>query len=415
MPTSIGERLRRARQAQNLSLEDVAGRTHIHLRYLQAMEAGNFAALVSRAQRRGFLRLYAETLGLDAEALLADLEGVLTPDAAAPPAGASAEAPPEAAPAPEETASSQAAAIYREIGGQLRERRTMLSLSLEDVERRIHIRSRYLEAMEGGRFEVLPSPVQARGLLKIYAEFLSLDADALLLRFADALQSALAEKRAGTLPAAPREERVRPSRWRFLPDWMAVILVGGLLATFLIWALGQVASERAVQTPAPTPPEIADVLLSSPTPRPTFTPSPVPTESDGTPPAGAPAQQQATPTPTLALPAGSTGLNVNIVVHQRAWMKVVTDGKTRFSGRVAPGGAYPFSAEKRIEITTGNAAALQVYFLGRDLGVLGLTGDAVTRIFTLDGVATPTPRFTSTPTPTVTGTPSPAATLTPTP
>jgi len=411
MPTSIGERLRRARQAQNLSLEDIAGRTHIHPRYLQAMEAGNFAALVSRAQRRGFLRLYAEALGLDADVLLSDLEGVLTPEAAAP----SARPAPESAPALEERPAPEAAGIYREIGAQLRERRAMLSLSPEEVERRIHIRSRYLEAMETGRFDTLPSPVQARGMLKIYAEFLSLNADALLLRFAEALQSTLAEKRAGALPAAPREERVRPSRWRFLPDWMAVILVGGLLSAFLIWTLGQVASERAVQTPAPTPPEIADVLLSSPTPAPTFTPSPAPTEAGGTPPADAPAQQQATPTPVLLLPTGSTGLNVNIVVHQRAWMKVVADGKTLFSGRVAPGGAYPFSAEKRIEITTGNAAALQVYFLGRDLGVLGLTGDAAMRIFTRNGVATPTPRITSTPSPTVTGTPSPAPTLTPTP
>ena len=43
----------------------------------------------------------------------------------------------------------------------------------------------------------LPSPVQGRGMLKNYADFLGLESDTLLLTFADGLQTGLA-------PAASR-------------------------------------------------------------------------------------------------------------------------------------------------------------------------------------------------------------------
>ncbi len=408
MPTSIGERLRQAREAQNLTLEDIAARIYINPRYLKAMEAGNFAALPSRAQRRGFLRLYADTLGLDGEALLSEMENVLTPEASPPPPQENALS--EVAPSPQVDSPPEAAAeIYREIGQQLQERRTMLSLSLSLIEERIHVREHYLQAMEEGRFEALPSPVQARGMLKLYAEFIGLDADALLLRFADALQATLSAHHPQVHSDTPKAEQVRPNRWRFFTDWVAVLLVGGLLIAFIVWALGQVASERAIHTPVPTPPEIAEVLLVSPTPKASPTPTAIPTEQ-GEQPALAP-----TPTPTEAFVQPAAGLNVNIVIQQRTWLKVTTDGKLAFEGRVLPGSAYQFSADERIELVAGNAAGVQVFFSGRDIGALGLTGEAVVRVFTREGVATPTPRVTNTPTPTVTGTPNATATPTPTP
>lgn len=409
MSTSIGAQLRAARESQNLSLEDVARQIFIRERYLMAMEAGNFAAMPSRAQARGFLSLYADFLKLDTDALLSALDESFSPQDAPSPAPTVQQK--TEAPLPSSTTNA-----FIEIGEVLQQRRSLLSLSLEEVEKRIHIRQRFLEAMEKGDFQQLPSSMQARGMLQLYAEFLDLDANDLLLKFAGALQSQLEEKQPAT-HRTPRPEKTSRPGWRFWSDWGIVFVIGVLLVTLIGWAVGQVADEStAPQTPVPSPPEIADVLLATPTPAATATNTPVPTEQGGvvidTTPGGPLAP---TPTATLNLPGAESGVNINIVVHQRAWLQVVVDGKTAFSGRVLPGSAYPFSANERIEVTTGNASALQIYYQGRDIGALGTPGEAIWRIFTTQGIATPTPQFTNTPTPTSSPTTTPPVTPTATP
>jgi transcriptional regulator with XRE-family HTH domain len=55
--------------------------------------------------------------------------------------------------------------IYKDIGLALRERRLALELTLSDVERFTNVKRMYLNAMEDGRFNELPSTVQGRGML----------------------------------------------------------------------------------------------------------------------------------------------------------------------------------------------------------------------------------------------------------
>jgi transcriptional regulator with XRE-family HTH domain len=76
-----------------------------------------------------------------------------------------------------------------EIGAQLRQRRELLSLTADEVERHTHVRVSSILALESGDFNRLSSAVQTRGMLANYATFLDLDADTLLLRYADALQA----------------------------------------------------------------------------------------------------------------------------------------------------------------------------------------------------------------------------------
>ncbi len=103
-------------------------------------------------------------------------------------------------------------------------------------------------------------------------------------------------------------------------------------------------------------------------------------------------------------------------------MRVLVDGKVEFDGIALPGSAYPFSGDKSVEVLTGNGAALQVDYNQADLGVLGNYGEVVDRIYSLNGVITPTasitPTLQRTPTPLPgSGTPSatPAAKPTTTP
>ena len=69
MPT-LGEELKRLREHKNLSIREVADATHIGGRFLQAIEADNYAILPGGIFNRGFVRSYARFIGLDEEQAL---------------------------------------------------------------------------------------------------------------------------------------------------------------------------------------------------------------------------------------------------------------------------------------------------------------------------------------------------------
>lgn len=70
---SVGEQLRTERERQELSLSDVAAKTRIPVRHLEAIETSNFAGLPGATYTLGFTRNYARALGLDATKLSAEL------------------------------------------------------------------------------------------------------------------------------------------------------------------------------------------------------------------------------------------------------------------------------------------------------------------------------------------------------
>ncbi|HSI79555.1 MAG TPA: helix-turn-helix transcriptional regulator [Solirubrobacterales bacterium] len=61
----IGDTLRQARESRGIDLDEVARVTKIRPRFLAALEAEQWDALPGRAYVLGFLRTYAEYLGLD--------------------------------------------------------------------------------------------------------------------------------------------------------------------------------------------------------------------------------------------------------------------------------------------------------------------------------------------------------------
>ena len=74
MTDTLGQMLREARESRGESLEDVERVTHIRPRQLSALEADNYAALPSPAQARGYVKNYAQHLGLDVQEALGQYE-----------------------------------------------------------------------------------------------------------------------------------------------------------------------------------------------------------------------------------------------------------------------------------------------------------------------------------------------------
>ncbi len=252
--------------------------------------------------------------------------------------------------------------------------------------------------------------VQGRGMLSNYTEFLDLDAEALLLQFADALQARrieLTAPPAETGSSGRKKSKQAPSLRRFLT--LDMVLGGSLfilLIGFVLWGAARVTDLRR-EAAVPTPPSISDILMTpanglpSPTAEVSVTVAPGQVVGNPLPGAGS---QDTNPTaidfPTL----NSAPISVYIVASQRAWLRVTVDNSVVFDGRVAPGNAYPFTGRERIDLLTGNGAALSVIYNQNELGTLGSMGEVIAISFTRDGTLVPTPA--STPTPTATQQPT---------
>ncbi len=434
--TTLGQQLRQAREERKLTIEQAVSATRIRAHYLQAIESNQFELLPSAVHKRGFIRAYAEYLGLDGEALISGESNIAETDStlSAEPAAsllqtesgaqeaAQDDKKPESAQQVARRLQQKARAIFIDIGQQLKRQRELLGLSLEDVERHTHLRQHYLVALEVGDLEGLPSPVQGRGMLSNYANFLGLNPDALLLQFAEGLQTQLKSRRA-VLPGASHSDGSNPSEgFQSAPTkrarrfFSSDFLIGSLLAIFLIgflfWGVIRIFSMLSNIEPSPTAPSIAEVLLATATPSETPTPEPFTPTS--------PPLSQLFPTLPIATGAlqegapsesGAAGPSVQVylTIQQRAWMRVTVDGEIQFEGRVIPGSAYPFIGDSQVEVLTGNGAALQVFYNGADLGVMGEPGQISHQIYTTQGVSAPTPTVTPTPTQTLPITATPFA------
>jgi len=298
--------------------------------------------------------------------------------------------------------------ILKEIGRDLRQRRELLSLHFDEIERNTHVKAHYLEALERGALEELPSTVQTRGMLSNYATFLDLDVDALLLRFADALQARHRERnpqKPARKPGQPIIANMPPVRMFMAGDMIFGVSMAILLVGFAIWGVSRVMAIQSQRDVKPTAPSISDVLLASPDASlVTVTATFIPVEAF---------PGEATVTVEIPTQNVNAQVQLNLVAVERTYMRVIVDGEAEFDGRVVPGNAYPFEAENQIEVLVGNGHAIRIVYNGRDLGLLGTFGQVVNNIYLGTEIITPTAQSSLTPTITLTPTKTalPTATL----
>ena len=69
LPQRVGERLRAAREARGLTIEEIAGITRIPKRHLITIESGAYDGLPAPTYSAGFIKSWARHLGLDGQAL----------------------------------------------------------------------------------------------------------------------------------------------------------------------------------------------------------------------------------------------------------------------------------------------------------------------------------------------------------
>jgi transcriptional regulator with XRE-family HTH domain len=67
---AMGQQLKERRQELNLSLKEVENGTSIRMSYLKAIEEGDASHLISNIYARGFIKQYANFVGLNGEELV---------------------------------------------------------------------------------------------------------------------------------------------------------------------------------------------------------------------------------------------------------------------------------------------------------------------------------------------------------
>ncbi len=177
----------------------------------------------------------------------------------------------------------------RAVGRLLRDQRLARELAIEDVAARLRIRSRYIEAIEQGRFDQLPGAAYIPAFLRAYANYIGLDADKVMTAYQ--LSGPVPITRPVTLPADfPRVEKRAPLGLAVL----TVLLVIG--AGYAVWHYlprqQMIVSEKV--------PPVPDRLMA--TPAPAAQPSVPAVDKPSTP----PVQTQEANTPTAPAPAAPT-------------------------------------------------------------------------------------------------------------
>ena len=447
MTFTLGEFLRKAREEKGLNLAEVAYQTKIREHYLFALENDQIEKMPSKMQGKGYLRIYAQFLDLDEKMILSAWEHPekLVIEQKAIEIVEETESEPDFHEKMEEDLivteeittiedriyhggevnlnetdkneieiKSLSHQIFISIGEKLNAQRQQLNLSTDDIEQFTSIRPFYLNALEKGFIEKLPSIPQARGMLNNYATFLNLDVDKIMLEFAEGLQTRRNESYAPHKigfdnQLAYQSPEIKKVGWlKFITA--DLLLTSGLIIALFIFILWGAANISGFQdkNEEVDPPSISDILLeSTPEIQETVLSTEVllePTSSLLT--NGSEEISEETSETEIEPQLSGLPVQVYIIARQRAYLKVEVDGETGFTGRTVPGNAYEYSGTTSVEILTGNAAALEIFYNLVPVGVIGDLGEVKSLVFTTStGIITPTPMFS--PSPTITLQPSP--------
>lgn len=235
------------------------------------------------------------------------------------------------------------------IGEVLLRAREERGSTMEDVERAIKIRAKYIAAIEAENFDVMPGDAYVAGFIKTYAEFLGIDPTGLLETYHsehDSPPLAMPEPIMST-----RREHVRLPR----PVWVVALAVAAIaLVGWFAFNLG-----TALRS-APLPDRRDNSLVAEPTRTVTKTTAP---------------QRPRRPRRVrpLVLKVAST--------QDGSWLSAKVDGRGVFDGELPRGRTLTWRARKAIVLRSDTADRFLVYRDGKYLGHLGKSSGLVQRVY----------------------------------
>lgn len=310
------------------------------------------------------------------------------------------------------------------LGDTLREAREKQGLTYKDIEKGTSIRALYIEYIEKGEYDELPGDVYTKGFIRSYANFLKLDANALVQAFT-AERHRGAAPAAQQKPAAPKAAPEEPQAKK--PAAKPVEKVENVAKAEKAEKVESPASEQpaapkqeAAPRKAPVQPK-ATAVKPQPKQQPKKAPDSKPaaprfTAQDFNEPkrsngkliaivaivlvvlAGAvyalsgsddsakkPAAQQQTQQTEAPAPKTYDGVEVTATFTADCWLEVKADGKTVYEGTLKKGDSQTWKGTDKVTVRVGDAGAVSFSVNGKDLGTAGKTGQVANKTFTKDG------------------------------
>ena len=232
------------------------------------------------------------------------------------------------------------------LGETLRQARLDKSVSLADAARDTRIRRSYLEALEAEDPASLPPPVYTRGFLRTYAEYLGLDAQAMVDLYQPPARREPSPQLRPAVPhvAIPRQIPLRPVMYGI----SGIVFIAALGFAWNWYQdvqhtlnQGDSGLRTRVGTPTPTGarlPTPFPIALASPSPTPAPTPEPTPS-----------------PTPVI------DGILVEFRTSSRVYVEAAVDGKQVIAETLAAGTERTLPlAQNSVIMRTSNGSAVDV-------------------------------------------------------
>ena len=227
------------------------------------------------------------------------------------------------------------------VGETLAGERRRQGKSIADVVEGTKIRSRLVEALEEGRWDLLPSEAYVKGYIQSYARCLEIPAGPLLEQYrteakmATPKPSSPAERYLNELPTEPivaarHQENAIPRR-----TWM-IVAAGVVVVLLLIWGISRMIPSKGATTTLPaTPKNQATKNITA-----------------------SPGAAEAT---SLAPPVGVTfKLRVTVKPGQASYVSVMVDGLTAYAGTLQAGEGQEFLVTRSAVLKVAKPAAVNV-------------------------------------------------------
>ncbi|MFI5182395.1 MAG: RodZ domain-containing protein [Thermoanaerobaculia bacterium] len=273
----------------------------------------------------------------------------------------------------------------RDFGDELRRERELREVTREQLALVTKVSVRQIEALETGRFEILPALVFSRGFVRAIALHLGLDPERTVAAYRHVFEMWEASRPKETLPVPP----VRP-----MSDTIPTQLPRRTVASSTMIRAVAVTATLVIAT------GIA-ILAKSRAPEPRRGAAPGPTRAESGP--ASLALPQAVAAATVALPAGASlpgrpttsaaaqapSGTSTMTLHFRddCWTEVLVDGKVAVRSLFPKGTTREFGGGRTFTLTLGNAGGVDVTIDGRAIPPIGRPGEVV-KSYLLDPAAT---------------------------
>jgi len=227
-------------------------------------------------------------------------------------------------------------------GKRLQNARQSMSLSEQDVARRLHLSVSVIKALEGDDYERLPEPAFVKGYIRNYARLVGVPAD----EVANLYQQIAAEEQQAPMPVKALQEESIGGK----PVWLYGL--AALVAVALLWSF----VERSADTSGDAEASVVEESLPAPSDLDSAQEVDVMTEDALV---DMPVEEALPePEPEIAAPAVVLDkLSMRFV--EACWLRVVdANGNEIYSGQKPAESVFSLEGEGPFRITLGNAAAV---------------------------------------------------------